>query len=97
MPPGGDLQMNELHPREPSSIRVGANQPLIGVIEQENGREVVRYFTDERELDQHSRQHSIQRALNLAVAWNDLDWDEMEQALDRIRHESTPTPPIEEL
>ena len=36
-------------------------------------------------------------ALALAVigAWSDLDWEETAAELDRIRHESTPTPPIE--
>ena len=34
-------------------------------------------------------------ALALAGAWADLDWDDAVAALDRIRHESEPTPPIE--
>ena len=38
---------------------------------------------------------SVGRALELAGAWSDLDWDEMAESLDRIRHESTPTPPID--
>ena len=33
----------------------------------------------------------------LAGAWSDLDWDEAEKELDRIRHESNPTPPITDL
>jgi len=37
---------------------------------------------------------SIQKVLNLAGSWSDLDWDEVEQELYRIRHESKPTPPI---
>jgi uncharacterized protein (DUF433 family) len=36
-----------------------------------------------------------ERALSLAGAWSDLDFDEMIDALDRIRHESKPTPPID--
>jgi uncharacterized protein (DUF433 family) len=35
----------------------------------------------------------VERALSLAGAWSDLDFDEMLDALDRIRHESKPTPP----
>ncbi len=38
-----------------------------------------------------------QRALDLIGSWSDIPWDEMEAALDRIRHESEPTPPIDEL
>jgi hypothetical protein len=35
--------------------------------------------------------------LALAGAWADLDWEEAEAELDRIRHESQPTPPITDL
>ena len=38
---------------------------------------------------------SVQDALALAGAWSDLKDDEFE-ALDRIRHESKPTPPVDE-
>jgi hypothetical protein len=31
----------------------------------------------------------------LAGAWADLDWEEALDELDRIRHESDPTPPID--
>ena len=53
------------------SFPVRDDQPLIGVIVQEDGKELTRYFTD------------------------DLSWEETAAALDRIRHESQPTPPIE--
>jgi hypothetical protein len=36
----------------------------------------------------------VKEALDLAGAWSDLDWDDTIAALDRIRHESKPTPPI---
>jgi hypothetical protein len=39
--------------------------------------------------------HALARALAAIGSWSDLDWDETAEALDRIRHESTPTPPIE--
>jgi uncharacterized protein (DUF433 family) len=38
---------------------------------------------------------SVKDALALAGAWADLPSDRMEEELDRIRHESTPTAPIE--
>jgi hypothetical protein len=28
-------------------------------------------------------------------AWSDLDWEEFSSELDRIRHASRPTPPID--
>jgi hypothetical protein len=89
--------MPEMQPGKARSFIVGADQPLIGVLDEEDGREVVRYFTDEATADEAFGQDSVKRALGLAGAWSDLDWDEMESALDRIRHESKPTPPIDEL
>ncbi len=69
-------------------------QPLIGIPFSENGHEVIRYFTDEAAADAAISEQSIQLAVRLAGSWSDLNWDEMEAALDRIRHESPPTPPI---
>jgi hypothetical protein len=37
----------------------------------------------------------VQRALSLLGAWKDIDSDDALDQLDRIRDESTPTPPIE--
>jgi hypothetical protein len=68
--------------------------PLIGIIVQEKGKEVVRYFTDEKAADASVSQNAIQDALSVIGAWSDLDFDETLDALDRIRHESKPTPPI---
>ena len=69
-------------------------QPLIGIPFAENGHEVIRYFTDETAADAAVREQAIQQALSLAGSWGDLDWGEMEATLDRIRHDSPPTPPI---
>lgn len=41
-------------------------------------------------------QDAVQKALGLDGAWSDLDWEEALDELDRIRHESKPTPPIED-
>ena len=70
------------------------NQPLIGIILREKGQEVVHYFAEEAQADAAISSRSIQKALSLAGKWSDLDWDEMERELDRIRHEIQPTPPI---
>jgi hypothetical protein len=35
---------------------------------------------------------AIKETLALAGAWGERDWEEVEAELDRIRHESTPTP-----
>jgi hypothetical protein len=71
------------------------DQPLIGVVVQQNGEEVVRYFADEAAADAALADDVVQDALALAGAWSDLDFAEMLDALERIRHESTPTPPID--
>jgi hypothetical protein len=39
---------------------------------------------------------TVRDALALAGAWSDLQGDDEFEALDRIRHESQPTPPIDE-
>jgi hypothetical protein len=70
-------------------------QPLIGVFVERDGTEFVQYFTDEAALDEALGESRIEEALSLAGAWEDLDWEEAAEELDRIRHESTPTPPIE--
>lgn len=71
------------------------NQPLIGIFQRDNGHEVVQYFTEEPQPDQATRSHSIQEVLNLAGSWHDLDWDDIEEELYCIRHESQPTPPLD--
>ncbi len=76
---------------------VADDQPLIGVIERQNGRDVVRYFADEEAADGAIPRSATQAALAVIGAWSDLDWDETIKALDRIRHESKPTPPIDDL
>ena len=80
--------------QEFTSVQADPGQPLIGVITDEQGREVVRYFTKEADADRVLVEDTTQAALALAGAWSDLAWDELEQALDRIRHESPPTPPF---
>ena len=63
----------------------------------ENGKEIIRYFSEETQADNAVANNATKDALNLAGAWNDLSWEETQEALERIRHESTPTPPIQKL
>ena len=80
--------------QELASLQGDPGQPLIGVIAEEQGHEVVRYFTEEQEADRVMVQNTTQDALALSGAWSDLEWDELEKALDSIRHESHPTLPL---
>lgn len=86
------------HPSEGLTTRRG--RPLIGIPTLEGSEEVVRPVASEDEADRafaRSRA-SIERALGLAGAWKHLDDEggpDMLDELDRMRHESKPTPPFE--
>jgi hypothetical protein len=71
------------------------DQPVLAIPLIENGREMVSYAVETESITPTSLPDSVQDAPNLAGVWSDLDWDETVEALDRIRHESQPTPPIE--
>jgi hypothetical protein len=77
-------------------LRVRRDQPLIAIPVIEDGEEVTYYFVDEKTAGDFMAQRGMD-ARSLAGAWSDLDWEETVEALDRIRHESKPTPPIEDL
>ncbi len=79
------------------SLTVEPDRPLIGVVEVEDGREVVRYSADESDAAVAPTAAVVADARALAGAWADLDWEEAVAALDRIRHQSEPTPPIDAL
>jgi hypothetical protein len=76
------------------TLSVPSHQPLISIPFEENGQAMVRYFPSEEAADAALPESTTQAALNVIGAWGDLDWDEMIEALDRIRHESKPAPPI---
>jgi hypothetical protein len=72
-------------------------QPLIAIPIEENGRDVVRYFTDDAAADAALPRSAIEEALAAIGSWSDLDWDDLERELHRIGHENPPTPPIDEV
>lgn len=83
---------------QPTSFDLAEDQPLIGIPLEENGRHIVRYFTDEVAVDPAlaSRRRGIRQLAGLWARLDpDLDWEILADELDRLRHESTPTPPIE--
>ncbi len=85
--------MNELRQPHVDSQSAKTKDRLIAV---RVAPDDVRYFTNEEELDAAISQDTIQRGLDLAGAWGDLDVseDELLRALDEIRHESEPTPSL---
>jgi hypothetical protein len=80
------------HPER--DLTVPAGRALIGLVFEQDGRDVTRYFADDAAADAATA-GAMQEALALVGAWSDLDWEEIEESLDRIRHESSPSPPIE--
>jgi len=73
---------------------VDGEQPLIGIPVEIDGKEAVCYFFSEAEADEALASPDGKDALSLAGAWSDLRWDDVAEALDRIRHESPPSKPI---
>ncbi len=88
-------------PTPASELVVERGQRVVAIPHTEDGREVVRYIIEAesqnfQDFDANTAlPESVHVALGLSGVWDDLDWDETVEALDRIRHESRPTPPIE--
>jgi hypothetical protein len=76
---------------------VGQRQMLFAVPRDEDGREAVHYFTEDAQTGLDAAEEGTRDALSVIGAWADLDCDEALDELDRIRHESRPTPPIERI
>lgn len=87
----------EHHTDRIPGLAVRTDRPLIGIVLIEDGQEVTRYFVDEADADAAVAAQSSADARALAGVWSDLDWDETVDELDRIRHESSPTLPIDDL
>lgn len=81
----------------PKSLVLRRGQVLIAVPDVEEGEEVTRYFVEGGDYDESLIDDAVADARSLAGAWSDLDIDEMEAALDRIRHQSSPSAPLEDL
>jgi hypothetical protein len=90
----GEVMARQDDPNE-FSFMVHGDQPLIGILTEEDGEEVVRYFVEEEAADSAIPGSASEGALSVIGAWSDLEWDAMERSLDRTRHESPPTPLIE--
>jgi hypothetical protein len=80
-------------PHQPS-IAVRSTQPLVGVFVEDDS-DLVRYFVDDRAAPQPQPSADARAALSVIGAWSDMDWDELADSLDRIRHANPPTPPLD--
>jgi hypothetical protein len=77
-----------------TSLVTDLHDPLFAIVFEENGRNVVRYFASEAEADAFVTDEHRREAFEAIGSFKDLDWEEMLSELERIRHESAPTPPI---
>ena len=87
--------MTDMERAEQHSLLVRGDRPLIGVLVEDGEPPSVCYFTDEEAAEAATASDSVQRALSLLGAWSDLDWEEALDELDRIRHTTQPTAPID--
>jgi hypothetical protein len=84
--------MARLHETEqPLPLIAEPDQPLFA-IPLDDG--TVRYFMSEEEADAAITDAMIEQAIGLAGAWRDLADEDVEGALERMRHESPPSPPF---
>ncbi len=78
--------------KQQTGLSTTSSQPLIGVLDADLHQ--VHYFTTEEEADAALAVDAVTDALSLAGVWRDLEWEAVVGDLDRLRHESNPTPPI---
>jgi hypothetical protein len=76
------------------TLMLHPGESLISVLSRVDDRVVEQVFRVEEDADVLADDNAVQAALSLAGAWSDLDWDEMVEALDRIRHSNPPSPPL---
>ena len=82
--------------RAPQSLTARSTDALVAVFLEEDGQEIVRYFTEDA-AEATATDAVTHAALAALGSSGDLDWDEWSAELDRIRHESPPTPSIDDL
>lgn len=76
------------------SIAAHSSEPLFGVFVEADSDEV-QYLVDDLETPVEQPSADAQAALSVIDAWSDMEWEALADSLDRIRHETPPTPPIE--
>lgn len=82
-------------PQPNSMLETAFDASPVMVVRVVDGVERVFHFASDDDADRFLSDSAIQGALSVVGAWSDLDWEEVLAELYRIRHQSTPTPPIE--
>ena len=70
------------------------DEELMAIPMEVDGEEVTCYLVDD-EAEDAAFPNATRAALAAIGSCSDLDWETWAEELDRIRHQSTPTPPIE--
>lgn len=81
--------------RSAAHLTVREDQGLVGVVAIVDGKPVTEFFADDGAPVKTVGDVEMRAALEAIGAWADLDWDAAAEELDQIRHQSTPTPPLD--
>jgi hypothetical protein len=84
----------ERRQRDKPGVTVRSDEPIIALFLSDDSDEVT-YFFSEEDADAAVSPEMRKAAREVVGAWSNLDWDEVEAELYRIRHSNKPTPPIE--
>jgi hypothetical protein len=85
--------MSQSLPQGNNVLVVLDDQPLVAIPITSHGRTITYYLANE--VDNRETSDIIRAAIATAGAFSDLDWEDTLADLDRIRHQSRPTPPID--
>jgi hypothetical protein len=93
--------LGSLHPA-PIDISTINTRDLVRIVEEVEATKTPRELQKDNKIVavlmpveiQQKRKTSIEETLALAGAWGERNWNEVEEELDRIRHQSKPTPPF---
>ena len=88
--------MAEPLPRPNPELIASRKQMVFAIPIDEDGIDGTRFVVEDADASPTADDESTQQALSVIGAWRDLDWEQAFAELDRIRHESRPTPPIDE-
>lgn len=76
------------------SIEVDGRRPLIGVFIADDSDDV-QYAVEGPSFESPAPSSGARAALTVIGAWSDMNWDELADSLEGIRHANQPTPPVE--
>lgn len=81
--------------RNGTELIVRKGEALVGVPDAENGEPITRVYVRNLRSPGRPNAETLALALSAICAWKELDWEFTLAELDRIRHESEPTPPLD--